>query len=233
MATIHIKNVYSVAFANSRFKRFANRRTCLSTKRSGRVQSSAAEELKGVRAARNPSLHRRHRRRPAHFTVMTECATASKLRPERSRIGGSRNQQLTLTRICAAGLAGVMGAAQLSSSLLAADPSAERFWPQWRGPYASGVSRSADPPLNGARRSTFDGRLKSRARFVVTGRLGRSAVCLDRDPDGRRRCDLGMIPKVRSDHGMSTGSRSWRSIGAPGAWCGSGPPAKSVHTRRR
>ena len=54
---------------------------------------------------------------------------------------------MTLTRICAAGLAAVMGAAQLSSALLAADPVAERFWPQWRGPYASGVSRSADPPV--------------------------------------------------------------------------------------
>jgi len=54
---------------------------------------------------------------------------------------------LTLTRICAAGLAVVMGAAQLSSVLLAADPVAERFWPQWRGPYATGVSRTADPPI--------------------------------------------------------------------------------------
>ena len=42
-----------------------------------------------------------------------------------------------------------------------------------------------------------------------------------------------MIPEARSDHGTSTGSRSWRSTGAPGAWCGSGPPAKSVHARRR
>jgi len=24
---------------------------------------------------------------------------------------------------------------------------AERFWPQWRGPYATGVSKYADPPL--------------------------------------------------------------------------------------
>src|SRR5262245_15229287 len=50
-------------------------------------------------------------------------------------------------RVCAAGLAAVMAAAQLSSALLAADPVAERFWPQWRGPYASGVSRSANPPV--------------------------------------------------------------------------------------
>jgi outer membrane protein assembly factor BamB len=27
------------------------------------------------------------------------------------------------------------------------DPAAERFWPQWRGPYASGVSKYANPPL--------------------------------------------------------------------------------------
>ena len=54
---------------------------------------------------------------------------------------------MTLTRIHVAGLAAVMSAALLSSVLLAADPEAERFWPQWRGPYANGVSRTADPPL--------------------------------------------------------------------------------------
>ncbi len=29
----------------------------------------------------------------------------------------------------------------------AADPAAEKYWPQWRGPYATGVSKTADPPL--------------------------------------------------------------------------------------
>jgi outer membrane protein assembly factor BamB len=29
----------------------------------------------------------------------------------------------------------------------AVDPEAERFWPQWRGPYANGVSNTANPPL--------------------------------------------------------------------------------------
>src|ERR687889_1504864 len=24
---------------------------------------------------------------------------------------------------------------------------AEKYWPQWRGPYATGVSRTADPPI--------------------------------------------------------------------------------------
>jgi len=31
--------------------------------------------------------------------------------------------------------------------LKAQAPSAERFWPQWRGPHATGVSTTADPPL--------------------------------------------------------------------------------------
>ena len=29
----------------------------------------------------------------------------------------------------------------------AIDPAAEKFWPQWRGPYATGVSKTADPPI--------------------------------------------------------------------------------------
>ena len=38
-------------------------------------------------------------------------------------------------------------AASLATSLLAApDPAAERYWPQWRGPYATGVSMKASPP---------------------------------------------------------------------------------------
>jgi outer membrane protein assembly factor BamB len=41
-------------------------------------------------------------------------------------------------------IAGVLLLASLSA---APDPMAERFWPQWRGPYANGVSKHADPPL--------------------------------------------------------------------------------------
>ncbi len=44
----------------------------------------------------------------------------------------------TVAAICAA----VLALLQAGS-----DGSAERFWPQWRGPYATGVSRTADPPL--------------------------------------------------------------------------------------
>src|SRR5437899_6789271 len=37
--------------------------------------------------------------------------------------------------------------AWLAPALNAQGPAADRFWPQWRGPYATGLSRSADPPL--------------------------------------------------------------------------------------
>ncbi len=35
----------------------------------------------------------------------------------------------------------------LTPLIAAVDPEAERFWPQWRGPYATGTSLRADPPL--------------------------------------------------------------------------------------
>jgi outer membrane protein assembly factor BamB len=38
------------------------------------------------------------------------------------------------------------GAGLFVSVLAAPDGTAERFWPQWRGPYATGVSKYADPP---------------------------------------------------------------------------------------
>ncbi len=37
-------------------------------------------------------------------------------------------------------------AAMLTPLAAAPDATAEKFWPQWRGPYATGVSRTADPP---------------------------------------------------------------------------------------
>ncbi len=40
-----------------------------------------------------------------------------------------------------------MWAALFVALQAAPDPAAERYWPQWRGPYATGVSKTADPPL--------------------------------------------------------------------------------------
>ncbi|MEP7307782.1 MAG: PQQ-binding-like beta-propeller repeat protein [Acidobacteriota bacterium] len=46
----------------------------------------------------------------------------------------------------AAGLSTMIGLAALVS-VRAADPSADGFWPQWRGPSATGVSTRANPPV--------------------------------------------------------------------------------------
>jgi outer membrane protein assembly factor BamB len=45
------------------------------------------------------------------------------------------------------GLAGILALASLSVIRAAADPAAEKYWPQWRGPSATGVSKTADPPV--------------------------------------------------------------------------------------
>ena len=53
-----------------------------------------------------------------------------------------------MTRLTAsAGLIVAIGIAALVSVLAAPDPAAERFWAQWRGPYASGFSKHANPPV--------------------------------------------------------------------------------------
>lgn len=51
------------------------------------------------------------------------------------------------TKIRAVGLALGIGVALLGLLLTAQQPEAERFWGQWRGPCACGVSRYADPPI--------------------------------------------------------------------------------------
>ena len=54
-----------------------------------------------------------------------------------------------VTRSCScAGLQlAVAGAALITSLGAAPDPAAEKYWPQWRGPHATGVSNTADPPV--------------------------------------------------------------------------------------
>jgi hypothetical protein len=52
------------------------------------------------------------------------------------------------TRPFTAGLAAIIGIATIAATLAAQGAAeSERFWPQWRGPFATGVSKSADPPL--------------------------------------------------------------------------------------
>ena len=71
---------------------------------------------------------------------------------------------------------------------VAAQPgtTAERFWPQWRGPHATGASRTANPPTEWS--ETQERSLEGRnpwSRLGLTGGVGRSAVPAFRRPDGR------------------------------------------------
>jgi outer membrane protein assembly factor BamB len=58
-------------------------------------------------------------------------------------MGISKYYYCDMTRAIAA----VVWAALFVALQAAPDPAAERYWPQWRGPYATGVSKTADPPL--------------------------------------------------------------------------------------
>src|SRR5512138_1776273 len=45
------------------------------------------------------------------------------------------------------GIVAILGVGLLSTLQAATDTTAEQYWPQWRGPYATGVSKTADPPV--------------------------------------------------------------------------------------
>lgn len=47
-------------------------------------------------------------------------------------------------------LRAIVVAAAMTAGLTAANPDADKFWPQWRGPFATGVSMHANPPLEWA-----------------------------------------------------------------------------------
>ncbi|HVH25419.1 MAG TPA: PQQ-binding-like beta-propeller repeat protein [Vicinamibacterales bacterium] len=51
------------------------------------------------------------------------------------------------THILRAGLAALVAFLPLSTISVAQIPDAHRYWPQWRGPHANGISRTATPPL--------------------------------------------------------------------------------------
>jgi outer membrane protein assembly factor BamB len=51
------------------------------------------------------------------------------------------------THILRAGLTALVALLPLSTISVAQNPDASRYWPQWRGPHANGISRTAMPPL--------------------------------------------------------------------------------------
>ncbi len=54
---------------------------------------------------------------------------------------------MSKTQILMAGLTGLITLMPLSSAPVAQNSEAARYWPQWRGPHANGVSLTGNPPL--------------------------------------------------------------------------------------
>jgi outer membrane protein assembly factor BamB len=71
-------------------------------------------------------------------------------------------------RIAALAIAGALGA--FASMLADSDPAGERFWPQWRGPEATGASKQADPPIEWSETSNI------RWKVEIPGRGSASPV---------------------------------------------------------
>ena len=69
----------------------------------------------------------------------------------------------------------------MATVIAAANPEAEKYWPQWRGPHATGVSPHGDAAARVERdeEHPLEGR-DPRPRLVVAGRLGRSHLPADR-----------------------------------------------------
>ena len=116
----------------------------------------------------------------------------------RSRMGSSRAEDTTLAWVVmmrrltgvpgSSAIVGISSAAVLLASLaVSPDPTAEDFWPQWRGPHATGVSKTADPPVAWSEAKNIRWKVEIPGRgFFVARCLGRSAVPADRHSGGRR-----------------------------------------------
>ena len=123
--------------------------------------------------------------------------------------------------------------AALTSVLAAPDPAAERFWAQWRGPYATGVSKHANPPAEWSETKNV------RWKVEIPGRGSSSPIVwgdrvflLTAIPVGVTGPDAARAARRRPTRATCTGSPSWRSIGGPARSSGSARPAKSGRTRR-
>ena len=131
-----------------------------------------------------------------------------------------------LTAVAAAGL--------LASSPAAQGTDAERFWPQWRGPDATGVSRHADPPVEWSETKNIRWKIEIPGRGSASPVVWGDRVFLsDGGARGRvadasartaRRCAAARRPPVRR-----AGHRSPRRARSSG----SGRRAKRRRTRRR
>lgn len=58
--------------------------------------------------------------------------------------------------------------AGLAAAVAAFDAEAEKYWPQWRGPHATGVSKHADPPLEWSETNNISWKVEIPGRSTAT-----------------------------------------------------------------
>ena len=109
-----------------------------------------------------------------------------------------------------------------------AGSSGRRFWPQWRGPYATGVSKHANPPLEWSETKNVRWKVEIPGRGssspVVWGDRIFLLTAVPVGVDGRGRARAA---RRASSRATSTASWCWRSIGAPARSSGSARPARA------
>ena len=106
----------------------------------------------------------------------------------------------------------------------------DRFWPQWRGPHASGVSASAKPPLTWSETSNI------RWKKEIPGRGAGTPVIWDNQVFLSTAIPVGVTEAeahaARGTNPAPTSTSSCRSTGRTAASCGSGSRARRRRTKR-
>ena len=91
------------------------------------------------------------------------------------------------------GIAAALVAVPLALAAYAQAPAADRYWPQWRGPLANGISRTANPPIEWGENKNVRWKVEIPGpRLGFSGHLGRSGVRAHRDSGRQRACQSRM-----------------------------------------
>ena len=117
----------------------------------------------------------------------------------------------------------------MATVIAAANPEAEKYWPQWRGPHATGVAVNGNPPIEWSETKNI------RWKVEIPGRGSSSPVVwgdrlflLTAMPAGVVTAASAHAARRRSSRARRTGSWCWRSTARTARSSGSGRRAKQA-----
>ena len=112
----------------------------------------------------------------------------------------------------------------LGVPMRASDTDGQAYWPQWRGPFATGASDRADPPVEWSETKNVKWKVEIPGpRIGVAGRVGRPHLRADCGSRGR---GSGRRPRrlsAASNRAACITTSCWRSTGRAARRCGSRP----------